>query len=71
MENAVLSAITSLNYELVGGLLQNDDRITLDSAAKENPLIVFRWKIRECLNCNKGFDITQEGLFYECGVCLI
>ena len=60
MENAVFSTLTSLEYNLVGGLLQNDKRITLDAAKQFNPLILFRWKLRECLNCNQKFDITQD-----------
>jgi hypothetical protein len=71
MENAVLSTLTSLEYQLVGGLLQNDKRITLNDAKLLNPLILFRWKLRECLKCNQRFDITQEGLFYECGGCVV
>ena len=71
MENAVFSTLTSLEYNLVGGLLQNDKRITLDAAKQFNPLILFRWKLRECLNCNQKFDITQEGLFYEWGGCVV
>jgi len=54
---------------LENGLIQNTDSITLKKAKQENRNLILRWKLRVCESCQTSFDITNQGLFYECRRC--
>lgn len=54
---------------LANGLIQNTDAITLKKAKQKNENLILRWKLRVCESCQASFDITNQGLFYECKRC--
>ena len=54
---------------LANGLIQNTDAITLRKAKQEDANLILRWKVRVCESCQSSFDITNEGLFYNCRRC--
>ena len=70
MEPLVNIAIDKAEYPFHNGLIQNSESISLKAAKDYNSLIVLRWRHRECISCDKSFDITSEGLLYKCGGCL-
>tara|TARA_B100000029_G_scaffold154225_1_gene149512 strand:+ start:203 stop:436 length:234 start_codon:yes stop_codon:yes gene_type:complete len=70
LEPAVIQSISELEEDFSNGLIQNRECITLESAKEFNPLIVLRWRKRECVSCNTTFDIASEGMMYKCGVCV-
>ena len=51
IEPQVQSAIDSVEYHFEDGLIHNEESISLDSAKEYNPLLIFRWKLRECSVC--------------------
>ena len=70
LEPAVIQSISKLEQDFSNGLIQNKECITFESAKELNPLIILRWRRRECLSCNAIFDICSEGMMYKCGVCV-
>ncbi len=72
LEPKVKSAIDSVDYpyDADEGLIQNEESITLDAAKDFNPLLLLRWKQRECIECHTSFDIALNGLLYKCGECV-
>jgi hypothetical protein len=70
IESAILSAINSVEFSFEQGLIQNEESISLSAAKDYNPLLLLRWKQRECLNCKSSFDISTNGLLYKCGGCV-
>ncbi len=70
METLVNHAIDETEVPFHNGLLQNAESISLSAAQDYNSLILLRWRRRECVSCNQGFDITSEGLLYKCGGCV-
>ena len=50
------------------GSIQNEKAISLSEAKKHRNLIL-RWRKRTCETCQKEFDITKQGLFYNCKRC--
>jgi len=42
--------------------------LTLEQAQAIAPQWALRWRYRICSQTGQEFDITQEGLFYRCGV---
>ncbi len=69
MEQAVLEAINKESHPFDGELLQNEEPKHFNDAC-QTPLIMLRWRIRQCHYCSSSFDITQEGRFYRCGGCI-
>ncbi len=55
--------------EIRNGLIQNKDAISLIEAKKANNKLILRWRNRICKECNGEFDITEQGLFYDCKRC--
>ena len=72
IESKVKSAIDSVEYPFndEDGLIHNNDSISLSSAQEYNPLLLFRWKLRECSMCGITFDISTNGFLYKCGECV-
>ena len=70
LEPTVIESISVLDEDFFNGLIQNRESINFNDAKRFNPLIVLRWRQRECLSCNASFDITSEGMMYKCGVCV-
>lgn len=54
---------------LKNGLIENAVAITLRKAKQENANLILRWKLRVCDSCQENFDITTQGLFYDCKRC--
>jgi hypothetical protein len=70
MENAIKEYISTLDFDFDADLIQNTEPITF-AEAQERPLVILRWRFRECSLCEESFDIHYEGRFYQCGSCLI
>ena len=72
IEPQVQSAIDVVEYRFDKGegLIQNDESISLEAAQEYNPLLLFRWKIRQCSVCGTSFDISTNGFLYKCGECI-
>jgi len=70
IESQVQSAIDSVEYHFEDGLIHNEESISLDSAKEYNPLLIFRWKLRECSVCGTTFDISTNGFLFKCGECV-
>ena len=53
LESEVKSAIDSVDFlfDEQEGLIQNQESISLDAAKDFNPLLLLRWKQRECVEC--------------------
>ncbi len=58
------------DYAHDGSLIINIDDAKNELSAWSIPVLLFRWKLRICKQCNKKFDIMEEGKFYECGRCV-
>jgi len=58
------------NYTHDGTLILNNEDVKNEENGWNIPVLLFRWKLRICKNCNKEFDIAREGKFYECGRCV-
>tara|TARA_B100001996_G_scaffold378376_1_gene362455 strand:- start:4336 stop:4578 length:243 start_codon:yes stop_codon:yes gene_type:complete len=73
LESEVKSAIDSVDFlfDEQEGLIQNQESISLDAAKDFNPLLLLRWKQRECVECGVSFDISVNGLLYRCGECVV
>jgi len=69
MENAVQEYISTLGFDFDDELIQNTKPITF-AEAQQHPLVILRWRFRNCSSCDESFDIHQEGRFYKCGGCL-
>ena len=52
--------------EFVNGLYENPQPLTLQEAKDTNLRNILHMRYRVCRNCNKKFDITNEGIFYRC-----
>ena len=70
MESEVHESIKLTGHPFGGGLVQNAESITFQEAKEYNPLIILRWRTRQCVSCAQVFDITSQGLLYKCGVCV-
>ncbi len=69
MENAVQEYISTLDFDFHSDLIQNSEPISF-AEAKQTPLVILRWRFRQCSSCQESFDIHYEGRFYQCGSCL-
>jgi len=70
MEDAVQEYISTLGFDFHSDLIQNTDPIKF-ADAQDKPLVILRWRFRECSLCEESFDIHYEGRFYKCGECVI
>jgi len=52
--------------ELINGLYQNDNPISLEEAKKTNLREILQIRHRICISCEEVFDITKKGMFYRC-----
>jgi len=72
IEPEIQSAIDLVEWQFDAneGLIQNNESFSLESAKEYNPLLIFRWKLRECSICETTFDISTNGFLYKCGECI-
>ena len=70
MESEVHQSLEKVTFDFSNGLIQNEESISFESAKEYDSLLILRWRKRECKSCNEVFDITMEGMMYNCGVCV-
>jgi|TARA_R110002110_G_scaffold143888_3_gene332806 rRNA maturation endonuclease Nob1 len=64
--------LTSFANEVVGcvisnNLLQNNEALTFKRALIMSKKYILRWRFRVCNECNREFDIEEQGFGYNCG----
>ena len=70
MHTDLAAFCTEQDLVLEDNMIQNSLAMDLHNALTANKVFVLRWKLRQCRQCSRGFDITKEGLYYRCGECL-
>jgi len=63
---ALSSWAEGLRWDLIEGLIQNDDHpMTRQEAAESSHRWMLRFRYRVCEDTNETFDITERGFLYR------
>ena len=54
-------------FQVIDGLIQNDNPLTLNEAKEIDKQYILRWRYRICQITGNVFDITQRGFIYNGG----